>query len=123
VPDLSFLLMAFDDQKAAAFTAIGTAAERMLAFATATIGGAIALFDDGQKAGVDFGAEDGAIRVGLFLLGGSVVSGLMTLGAVAGQLGNSTDPQPYAPALRMFYGAQLALYGFGLAALIWHTLG
>jgi hypothetical protein len=122
VSDLSLLLMAFDDQKAAAFTAVSNAAERMLAFATATIGGAIALFDDGQKAGIDFGGHDGAIRIALLLFGTSIISGLLTLGAIAGQLGNSAEPNPYAPSLRLFYSGQLATYGLGIGALIFHAL-
>jgi len=112
--------MSFDDRTNAAFAAAGDTVKQLLALATASIGAAIALFDDGAKAGVDFGAADLWVRIALVLMAFSVVCGLMALGAIAGQLGSTriAAPDSYAPGLRLFYGLQLAAYGLGVVALV-----
>ncbi|KQZ64602.1 hypothetical protein ASD67_09100 [Sphingopyxis sp. Root1497] len=117
--------MAFDERIGAAFGAASDTVKQLLALATASIGGAIALFDDGAKAGIDFGPADLWVRIGLMLLAFSVLGGLMALGAIAGQLGSDKvdTPNSYAPGLRRFYGLQLLAYGLGVVALVVHAVG
>jgi hypothetical protein len=109
-----------DDRTKAAFDAASEAVKQVLGLATATIGAAIALFDDGDKAGIDFGIGDTWIRLGLVLLAVSVVCGLLSLGAIAGQLGSPNEPKPstYSKGLRLFHGVQLGTYGLGVLALV-----
>lgn len=117
--------MAFDDRIGAAFGAASDTIKQLLALATASIGAAIALFDDAKVAGIDFGPADLWVRIGLLLLAFSVLCGLMALGAIAGQLGSDKvdTPSSYAPALRLFYGLQLLGYGLGVVALVVHAIG
>jgi hypothetical protein len=117
--------MSFDERNNAAFGAAGDTVKQLLALATGSIGGAIALFDDDAKAGIDFGPSDLWVRIGLILLAFSVLSGLMALGAITGQLGSGkvATPDSYAFGLRLFYGLQLAAYGLGVVALVIHAVG
>lgn len=116
--------MAFDDRTKASFDMAGETIKQLLAVSIGSIGAAIALFDDGNKPGVDFGADGATIKSGLILLAISVVFGLFSLGSIVGQLGNDavTKPSTYAWNIRFFYSAQLATLGLGISALVFATL-
>ncbi|MFZ1477087.1 MAG: hypothetical protein WAT18_05020 [Sphingorhabdus sp.] len=113
-----------DDRTKAAFDAASEAVKQVLALATGTIGAAIALFDDGATAGIDFGAHDGWLQLGLVLAAVSVLCGLLSLGAIAGQLGSSKEEKPstYSKGLRLFHFVQLASYGLGIVAMVIHAI-
>ena len=112
--------MAFDDRTQASFEAASEAVKQLLTLSVGSIGAAIALFDDADKTGIDFGTDGGCIKIGLALLGLSVAAGLFALGAIAGQLGsNAIDkPSTYAPAVRWLHLIQLTAFGVGLLVLV-----
>ncbi len=115
--------MTFDGRIGAAFGVAGETVKQLLALATATIGGAIALFDDDAQAGIDFGPNDGLLKFGLIMCGLSVISGLFALGAIVGQLGGSaTPPSVYAKGITTTYTTQLASYGLAIAAIVAHVV-
>ena len=115
----------FDDRCKASFDAAGEAVKQLLALATGSIGAAIALFDDGDSAGIDFGAAAGAVNIGLGLLAASVVFGLFALGTLAGQLGALAieTPSTYAGPVRLMHTLQMGLYGLGIIALVAAAIG
>ena len=100
--------------------AAGDTIKQILTLATASIGGAIALFDDKDEAGIQFGMVAGWVDAGLVLLAVSVVFGLMAMGAKAGQLGSDkiAAPSTYAFALRTMTMGQMLFYGLGIAMLV-----
>jgi hypothetical protein len=123
VPDLAVLLMSMDDKIKAGFDVAGESAKQLIGLATATLGGALALFDDGTKPGLNL--PDGAtlFGLGLGLLGLSVAFGLMTLGAIVGQLSERTaTPSVYAKGVIVAYVLQMLAYVGGLAMLIWFAV-
>jgi hypothetical protein len=113
--------MAFDDRTKHAFEAATETVKQLLALATASIGGVIVLFDDKDHPGVDFGSAANAAHICLVILGLSVASGLLALGALAGQLGSKgiDDPSTYHPTVRLFVTLQILLYGLGIAVALW----
>jgi hypothetical protein len=116
--------MAFDERTQASFDAAGEAAKQLLTLATAAIGATIALFDDGEAAGIGFGNDAVPVQIGLVLLAASVVFGLFTLGSLAGQLGSKKIPEPqiYAPAIKFFHIGQMASFGAGIVAFVYATI-
>lgn len=109
-----------DDRSKAAFDAAGHTIKQILTLATGSIGGAVALFDDKDHPGIQFGKAAACVDIGLALLALSVAAGLMAMGAMAGQLGSDkiAVPSTYSPALRIFTTAQMALFGLGIAMLV-----
>ena len=112
--------MSFEDRTKASFDAAGEAVKQLLTLATGSIGAAIALFDDGDTPGIAFGSNAACINIGLGLLAVSVVFGLFSLGALAGQLGSKDIEQPstYAPAVLFFHIVQMGAFGLGLLMLV-----
>lgn len=108
-----------DDRAKAAFDAAGESVKQLLALATGAIGAAVALFDDGDVAGIDFGGNWG-VYIGLVLLALSVAGGLFALGMLAGQLGSPaiTSPSTYGRGVRLMAGAQMGFFGLGIFALV-----
>lgn len=120
---LAVLLMSLDDRTKAAFDAAGETVKQLLALATASIGGMIALFDDGDAPGIDFGASAMWVNGALCLFGLSVVFGLFAMGTLAGQLGNDkiTKPSTYAAAVLVMTIIQMGTFGLGVAAAVGAT--
>jgi hypothetical protein len=112
--------MPMDDRAKAAFEAAGDTIKQILTLATGSIGGAVALFDDKDQPGIQFGTAAPCVDAGLVLLAISVAAGLMAMGAKAGQLGSDkiNVPSTYSPALRTFTIAQMAFFGLGIAMLV-----
>jgi hypothetical protein len=108
-----------DDRTKAAFDAAGESVKQLLALATGAIGAAVALFDDGDVAGINFVGNWG-VYVGLVLLALSVASGLFALGMLAGQLGSTAiaTPSTYGTGVRLMAGGQMAFFGLGVFALV-----
>lgn len=111
--------MSFDDRAAAAFSTASDTTRHLLSLATGATGAAIALFDDDKTPGIAFGPQGLSVEIGLALLALSVVSGLMTMGALVGQLGSDKAvPTVYGAGVRLFYAVQLATFGGGIIALV-----
>ena len=112
--------MPLDDRVKAAFEAAGDAIKQILTLATGSIGGAVALFDDRDQPGIQFGRCAGWIDAGLSLLALSVVFGLLARGAKTGQLGNDAiaAPSPYSVGVRFMALGQMACFGLGVASLV-----
>jgi len=108
-----------DDRSKASFDAAGEMVKQLLALGTAAIGGTIALFDDGNKAGIDLGGGRG-VYIGLALLALSVVSGVFALGMLAGQLGSPQirEPKTYSKPVRRMTMAQMLLFGIAILTLV-----
>jgi len=108
-----------DDRVKAAFDAASESVKQVLALGTASIGAAIALFDDDKTPGVNL-VGSWAIYAGLVLLALSVMFGVLALCAIAGQLGSTKtqSPSTYSTPVRLMAGAELIFYGLGILLLV-----
>jgi hypothetical protein len=123
VPDLAVLLMVIDDKIKAGFDMAGESAKQIIGLATATLGGALALFDDGTRPGLNLPEGTTLFGLAMALLALSVAFGLLTLMAIVGQLSEKTaKPSVYAKGVSLFYFLQMASYGVGLLLLIWFAV-
>src|SRR5438270_13400590 len=104
--------MPLDERTKAAFAAASESVKQLLTLATASIGGAIALLDNPDVVGVQFGRNACLIDIGLVLLALSVVFGLFALGTLAGQLGSNEirTPSTYAAPVRFMHSGQLLCF-------------
>lgn len=115
--------MALDDKIKAGFDVAGESAKQLIGLATATLGGAIALFDKGDQPGLNLPEGSTLFGLGMALLGLSVACGLVTLGAIVGQLSERTEaPSVYAKGVSVGYFSQMLTYGAGLLLLIWFAV-
>lgn len=112
--------MSLDDRGKSAFEAATEMVKQLLALATASIGGVIVLFDDKDVRGITFGAAASEVNASLWLLGVSVGFGLLSLGALAGQLGSPEvrAPSIYATGVRIMTIGQMVAYGAGVLLVI-----
>ena len=120
---LAVLLTMIDDRTKAGFDAAGDSVKQLLALATGSIGGTIALFDESGTAGINLGDSRG-VYLGLAFLALSVICGLFALGMLAGQLGSVkiNAPSTYAPPVRLMAGGQMLMFGLAIAALVVATI-
>lgn len=119
MPDLALLLMPLDDKIKAGFDVAGESAKQLIGLATATLGGAVALFDDGETAGLNLPQSCSAFGWGMVSIGLSVAFGMVTLGAIVGQLSErTTTPSVYAKGVIFAYLLQMLTYIVGLALLV-----
>ncbi len=115
--------MVMEDKIKAGFDVAGESAKQLIALSTATIGGALALFDDGNRPGLNLPDGTTLFGLGMVLLGLSVACGLVTLGAIVGQLSERTaTPSVYAKGVSLGYFSQMLTYGLGLLLLIWFAV-
>lgn len=108
------------DHKLKAYDFAQESLKQVLTLATGSLGGAIALLDDGDQAGINFGANACLVFWGLGLLVASTAFGLLGLFNLAGTLDR---PPPdgitiYKGSIRFFWGGQLILFVVGLALLV-----
>lgn len=120
---LAVLLTMFNERTRVSFDAASESVKQLLALATGSIGGTIALFDDDATSGIDLGEARGAY-LGLALLALSIVFGLFSLGMLAGQLGSDriTTPSTYAKPVLFMAGGQMITFGLAIISLVVATV-
>ena len=108
------------DPKLKAYDFAQESLKQVLTLATGSIGAAIALLDDGDVAGIDFGAGAAWVYTGLALLVASVGLGLFGLFNLAGTLERPppSGPSIYKGSIQFFWGGQLLLFVLGLGVLV-----
>jgi hypothetical protein len=102
------------------FDLADAATKQLLVLATGTIGGAIALLDKSDTAGIDFGAHSLAIQHALWVLTFSAIFGVVAIFNLLGTLARPPEggPSIYKGSIRLFSGLQLLLYPLGLGLLV-----
>ncbi|MEM1021899.1 MAG: hypothetical protein AAGJ09_15555 [Pseudomonadota bacterium] len=102
------------------FELADAAIKLVLTLTTGTIGGAIALFDDKNTAGVQFANATCLISWGLGILMLSTISGLLAINNIAGTMLKPATPDDgiYKGSIRLFWSTQLAAFAVGLLLLI-----
>lgn len=89
--------------------------KQVLTLATASIGGIILIFDE-KASGIQLGAYSWWLFLSLVLLSVSVVTGVLSLGSLASQLGDppAGGPSIYDKTARALSGTQLIAYALGI---------
>ncbi|HIM30357.1 MAG TPA: hypothetical protein EYG57_12540 [Planctomycetes bacterium] len=97
--------------------------KQVLTLATASIGGIILIFDE-KASGIQLGAYSWWLFVALVLLSVSIVTGVLSLGSLASQLGNPPEEGPsiYDPTTRALSGTQLLTYAAGIICAVVEVL-
>jgi hypothetical protein len=109
-----------DDVMLKSFDLADAATKQLLVLATGTIAGAIALLDNSNVAGIDFGPHSGAIETSLWVLTFSAIFGVAAMFNLLGTLARPPEEGPtiYKGSIRLFSALQLFLYPLGLFLLV-----
>lgn len=115
--------MALDEKIKAGFDIAAESTKQIIGLATATLGGAVALFDDATKPGLNLPGGTTLFGFGMVLLGLSVAFGLLTMGSIVGQLSEKTEtPSVYAKGVILAYSLQMVTYFLGLLLLVFFAV-
>jgi hypothetical protein len=109
-----------DDVMLKSFELADAATKQLLVLATGTIAGAIALLDNSNVAGIDFGPHSGAVQTALWVLTASAVFGVLAMLNLLGTLARPPREGAtiYKGSIRLFSGLQLLTYPLGLFLLV-----
>lgn len=94
--------------------------KQLLTLATASLGGIVAIFDDGSQPGVQLAGRSPSLLISLALLAFSVVCGVLVLGGLTGQLARTDGAQPsinHKP-IRIFTMLQMFSYALGIIFVV-----
>lgn len=94
--------------------------KQLLTLGTASLGGIVAIFDDGDQAGVQLADHSPCLIFSLALLALSVVSGVLVLGGLTGQLArkDGAEPSVYHKPIRVFTMLQMGCYALGIVFVV-----
>lgn len=94
--------------------------KQLLTLGTASLGGIVAIFDDGDRAGVQLAGHSPCLIISLALLALSVVCGVLVLGGLTGQVARTdgTKPSVYHKPIRVFTMLQMLCYALGIVFVV-----
>jgi len=94
--------------------------KQLLTLATASLGGIVAIFDDGTKPGVQLTGRSPCLIISLVLLALSVTCGVLVLGGLIGQSARTDGATPniYHTPIRVFTISQMFCYALGILFVV-----